>query len=133
MIRMLTTERETASQQADDRGFPGAHTREAIARVVLAELQRVLPAGSRQRLAAQTSLAESGIDDLLLGDAVARIEGRYGMRFHQQWLAGLRTCGDLVDCVAERMFDAADRSPEASRLPSVGRADDRSVGRWTKT
>ena len=133
MIRMLTTEREMEGQWADDRGMPGAYTRDAIGRVVLAELTRVRPSGSRGPLAAQTSLAGCGIDEVLLGDAVARIEGRYGMRFHQQWLAGLRTCGDLVDCVAERMFDAADRSPEASRLPSVGRADDRSVGRWTKT
>ena len=127
MIRMLTTERETASQQADDRGFPGAHTREAIARVVLAELQRVLPAGSRQRLAAQTSLAESGIYDLLLGDAVARIEGRYGMRFHDQWLSDVRTCGNLVDCVAERMFDEADRQLEGNHpLPvAAGRVGER--------
>ncbi len=123
MIRMLTTERETEGQWTDDRGMPGAYTRDAIGRVVLAELARVRPSGSRGPLAAQTSLAGCGIDEVLLGDAVARIEGRYGMRFHQQWLAGLRTCGDLVDCVAERMFDAADRSPEASRLPSVGRAD----------
>jgi 8-amino-7-oxononanoate synthase len=119
MIRMVLTQGETVGHEADDRGLPGAHTREAIARVVLAELERVAPLGTRRQLPQHLSLEDCGIDELLLADALARIEGRYGMRFHEEWLSGVRTCADLVDCVAERMFDAADRALEGPRQHAV--------------
>jgi 8-amino-7-oxononanoate synthase len=109
---------------ADERGLPGAHTRVSIGRVVLAELERVLPAAGRRPLTAAMDLGACGIDDPLLADAVTRIEGRYGMRFRDEWLADVKTCGDLVECVAERMFDAADRlfpaeSAEPASRPSA--------------
>ena len=121
MNRMtLPTTNRDASQlaQADDRDLPGAHTREVISRVVIAELERVLPATSRRPLSLRSSLAAAGIDEGRLADALARLEGRYVMRFHEQWLASVQTCGDLVDCVAERMFDAADRV-EPAREPAA--------------
>lgn len=121
MNRMtLPTTNRDASQlaQADDRDLPGAHTREVISRVVIAELERVLPATSRRPLSLRSSLAAAGIDEGRLADALARLEGRYVMRFHEQWLATVHTCGDLVDCVAERMFDAADRV-EPAREPAA--------------
>ena len=124
MIRVMSNSSEMAATVAsDDREYPGAHTQTAIARVVIGELERVLPATARRPLTAQTSLSACGIDDVLLGDAVARIEGRYGMRFRAEWLALVRNCGDLVDCVAERMFDAADRTAgqAAEALPSRSR------------
>ena len=81
MIRVMSNSSEMAATVAsDDREYPGAHTQTAIARVVIGELERVLPATARRPLTAQTSLSACGIDDVLLGDAVARIEGRYGMR-----------------------------------------------------
>jgi 8-amino-7-oxononanoate synthase len=52
---------------------------------------------------------------------VTRIEGRYQMRFRDEWLHGLRTCGDLVECIAVRMFDEADRTAD-SGVASVRRA-----------
>ena len=94
------------------RDLPAAHTREAIAAVVIGELERVMPPGTRRPLSVRSSLVAAGIDAGRLGDALARIEGRYGMRFREDWLAEVQTCGDLVDCVAERMFDAADRLAE---------------------
>ncbi len=109
---------DTELVDTDERGLPGAHTRASIGRVVLAELERVLPQQARRPLTAAMELAACGIDEVRLADAVARIEGRYGMRFHDQWLAGLQTCGDLVDCVAERMFDAADRLKPSESVPS---------------
>ena len=124
MNRMtLPTTNRDASQlaQADDRDLPGAHTREVISRVVIAELERVLPATSRRPLSLRSSLAAAGIDEGRLADALARLEGRYVMRFHEQWLASVQTCGDLVDCVAERMFDAADRV-EPAREPAAAAA-----------
>jgi 8-amino-7-oxononanoate synthase len=118
MIRMTPPMTDhPAPAVAEDRDHPAAHTREVISRVVIAELERVLPATSRRPLSLRSSLVAAGIDEGRLADAIARLEGRYVMRFHEQWLAGIRTCGDLVDCVAERMFDAADRGvrPSAER------------------
>ena len=112
MLRTTTQTIERAGATAgppDGRDHPAAHTREVIARVVIAELERVLPATSRRPLSLRSSLVAAGIDEGRLADAIARLEGRYVMRFHEQWLAGVRTCGDLVDCVAERMFDDLDR------------------------
>lgn len=91
------------------RDVPGAHRREVIAEVVIAELERVLPPSSQQPLSMRSSLAAAGIDAVRLADAITRLEGRYVMRFHEEWLTSQRTCQDIVDCVAERMFDAADR------------------------
>jgi 8-amino-7-oxononanoate synthase len=101
---------------AEDRLFPGAHRREVIAGVVIAELERVIPPSTRRPLSVRSSLVAAGIDCGRLADAIARLEGRYVMRFHEDWLSNVRTCQDLIDCVAERMFDAADRTD--SRLPT---------------
>ena len=102
----------TAVVPPPGRDIPGAHRREVIASVVLTELERVLPPTSRRPLSPRSSLVAAGIDASRLADAIARIEGRYVMRFREDWLATVRTCGDLVDCVYERMFDAADRADE---------------------
>jgi 8-amino-7-oxononanoate synthase len=90
---------------------PDACSRDAIVGVVMLELRRVMPATSRGPLSPRSNLAAAGIDAIRLADAVARIEGIYGMRFRDEWLSAIRTCADLVDCVAERMFDAVDRLP----------------------
>lgn len=121
------------------RDIPGAHRREVIAGVVIAELERVLPPTSRRPLSMRSSLVAAGIDAGRLGDAVARLEGRYVMRFRDEWLADVRTCGDLVECVAERMFDAADRLPQpglhaepaeptATVAPATTRPESRDIG-----
>ena len=124
MIRMtppMTDRSGSTMVAADDRDHHAAHTREAITRVVIAELERVLPATSRRPLSLRSSLLAAGIDETRLADAIARLEGRDRMRFHERWLAGVGTCGDLVDCVAERMFDAADRAADWT----AGRAAER--------
>jgi 8-amino-7-oxononanoate synthase len=104
---------------------PGAHTRLAITRLVLEELERVAPRPGRRHLEPRASLADVGIDQTRFLDAVHRIEGLYEMRFHADWLEGVRTCGDLVDCIATRMFDAADREaparPRDEQAPSTDR------------
>ncbi len=103
------------------RGEPLAHSRAAIARLVLDELSRVQSPAQRGRLMPTTTLLEAGIDPLGFLDAVNRLEGRYQMRFRDEWLVGIRTCGDLIECIAEHMFDAADRTatepfPECAAL-----------------
>ena len=91
------------------RDRPDAHGRSAISRVVIETLEQVMPAGRSRRLSVHESLADVGIDTERFLDALSRLEGRYQMRFHASWLTGVCTCGDLIDCVAEHMFDAADR------------------------
>jgi 8-amino-7-oxononanoate synthase len=122
IIMVPRISREDVASTLEDRGGrdrPDACSRDAIAGVVLAELERVKPSTVRGPLAPRSSLAAAGIDAGRLGDAVARIEGVYGMRFREDWLASIRTCGDLVDCVAQRMFDAADRPASAVVAPAV--------------
>ncbi len=103
------------------RGAPLAHSYAAIAQLVLDELARVQPPDRRGRLTATTTLVEAGIDQFGFLDAVTRIEGCYQMRFHDEWLAGIRTCGDLIECIAEHMFDDADRAPAE---PPAARAEE---------
>jgi 8-amino-7-oxononanoate synthase len=96
---------------AVERARPGAHSRAAIAAVVLEELARV--ASSGHELGLGSSLVRHGVDGGRFLDAIARIEGRYQMRFRDEWLRDVRTCGDLVESVALHMFDAADRDGRA--------------------
>lgn len=118
----MTVTMHTGSVRTVDRDAPDAATRAAISRVVLEELTRVRPAGSTDRLAAGSSLAGSGIDASRFLDAVHRLEGRYGMRFRADWLDNIVTCGDLIDRVATRMFDAVDIA--AASRPAEPPTDD---------
>ena len=104
-------------------GWPD-HSRHAILRLVMAELERSAPPGVRLADPGRI-LADSGIDRPRLLDAVSRLEGRYQMRFHDEWLRKIRTCDDLVECIAMRMFDPADRAVgwrPRSAEPPVARA-----------
>ena len=92
------------------RKVPNAAGRTAISRVVLAALEQVRPAGEMRRLSADSVIADAGIDAERFLDAVSHLEGHYEMRFHASWLAGMRCCGDVVECIATNMFDAADRA-----------------------
>jgi 8-amino-7-oxononanoate synthase len=109
------------------RQVPGAHARPAISRVVLETLERVRPAQSGPALAAHSVLAAAGIDSERFLDAICVLEARYQMRFHASWLTGIRTCGDLIDRVAEHMFDAADRLEPAVDGPRGRAAGDRTT------
>lgn len=104
---------------------PGAHGRSAISEVVIETLEQVRPAGRPGRLSTHSSLAEAGIDSERFLDAVNRLEGRYQMRFHASWLVAVRTCGDLIEQVAEHMFDAADRAARVATSPSPSPAASR--------
>jgi 8-amino-7-oxononanoate synthase len=43
------------------------------------------------------------------------------MRFRDEWLVGIRSCGDLVECIANHMFDLVDREDDALAEPPVER------------
>ncbi len=101
------------------RDRPDDCSREAVACVVMAELERVMLPAAAGPLSTQSSLVDAGIDAGRLSDALVRIEGLYGMRFRAEWLASIHTCGDLIDCVSERMFDAADRPTMVAGDPPV--------------
>lgn len=102
-----------------DRSAPKAHLRSTITRLVLEELVRVGGSGSAAAITPRTSLKDAGVDDTALMDAVNRIEGRYQMRFCEEWLQDVRTCGDLIECVAVRMFDTVDSEFPASAPTSA--------------
>jgi 8-amino-7-oxononanoate synthase len=85
------------------------NSRAAIARLVIAELERARPATNRGGLDPAAALEASGIDRSRFLDAMSRIEGLFEMRFRDEWLRDIRTAADLVDCVERRMLDAADR------------------------
>ena len=102
-----------------DRSAPKAHLRSSITRLVLEELVRVGRSGSAGAITPRTSLKDAGVDDTALMDAVNRIEGRYQMRFCEEWLQDVRTCGDLIECVAVRMFDTVDSELPASAPTSA--------------
>ena len=101
-----------------DRSRPRAHSRETIERVVFEEVARVSSTATIRTLVPESSLAGCGIDTARFLDVITRIEGRYQMRFRDEWLDGIRTCADLVDCIAIRMFDEADRAGEVAERMS---------------
>lgn len=104
---------------AVDRGSPAAATRTMITRVVFEELKRVRPAGVTGVVSEGSSLDSCGIDGARFLDAIHRLEGRYGMRFREEWLETIVTCGDLVDRVTTSMFDAGDRALVAAEPRSA--------------
>jgi 8-amino-7-oxononanoate synthase len=115
------------------RSEPKASSRSAITRVVFEELARVQAPAQRRPLTPGMTLAEAGVGPIRFLDAVNRIEGRYQMRFADEWLDRIHTCGDLVECIAEHMFDDVDRqppvaprqsSPPAGRPAPVATADE---------
>jgi 8-amino-7-oxononanoate synthase len=72
-------------------------------------------------LSDRATLREAGLDEAAFLDAVARIEARYEMRFRDEWLSDIRTCGDLVECIATHMVDDGDPDTAAEaerRLPA---------------
>ena len=93
-----------------ERRQPQSFSRRSIAKVVFEELARVQAMRSPLdpvsiRLLPSSLLAEAGIKDTVFMDAVSRIEGRYQMRFRDEWLLDMQTCEDLIACIADHMFD----------------------------
>jgi len=101
-----------------DRIQPRSHSRESIERVVFEEVARVSPTATLRTLVPESSLVGCGIDTARFLDVITRIEGRYQMRFRDEWLHGIRTCADLIECIAARMFDEADRVVQSGERPS---------------
>ena len=95
--------------------FVRSRSKTAITRLVIEELARFQPRGRRGGFSDRSTLADAGLDDAAFLDVVNRIEGRYEMRFRDDWLRGIQTCGDLVDCIARHMVDAGD--PDTSAEP----------------
>ena len=97
--------------------FVRSRSKTAITRLVVEELGRVQAPGRRGGLSDRSTLADAGVDDAAFLDAVTRIEGHYGMRFRDEWIDRIQTCGDLVDCIARHMVDSGD--PDTAAEPPV--------------
>lgn len=104
-----------AAPRQETEVFVRSRSKTAITRLVVEELARFQPRGRRGGLSDRSTLADAGLDDAAFLDVVNRIEGRYEMRFRDDWLRGIQTCGDLVDCIARHMVDAGD--PDTSAEP----------------
>ncbi|MFM8890165.1 MAG: hypothetical protein ACKOTB_00845, partial [Planctomycetia bacterium] len=104
---------EYGRQTGGERSRPRAHAHDVIADVVFAEVASLSPAAATMGRGDERSLADCGIDASRFIDLVNRLEGRDQMRFREEWLRGIRTCGDLVACIATRMFDEADRAGDS--------------------
>jgi len=115
---------EAAIVREEVRSRPDAASRHVIAAVVMEELAAVQPAGVGGRIVGGQPLADVGIDHGRLLDAIQRIEGRYGMRFHEAWLRDVTTCDDLVACIAAHMFDRVDRDQADAHMARVRAAAD---------
>jgi len=86
-----------------------ASTHEAIERLVIEEVGRL---GGRPN-SFNASFAGLGIDAGHFADVIHRIEARYGMRFHGEWLRGIDSWADLVACIEQHLRDSLD-SPRAA-------------------
>ncbi len=98
---------------SDERIRPDAALRSSIAAVVMEELDGVRAADGDTCPSADTPFLSAGIDAGRFLDALQRIEGRYGMRFHESWLQSVTTTDELVECIAANMFDTLDHEAAA--------------------
>jgi acyl carrier protein len=73
--------------------------RAQIAETVFQEVRRVVPEGLSQDPDLVSSLSEIGLDSLQKMDVVNALEEAFGMRFKEEWLYDMETCGDLVACI----------------------------------
>ncbi len=65
-------------------------------REVLACVEGAVPPELHVTVDAATSLDELGLDSLTRMDVVNAVEGRFNVRFPEDWLFDIETCGDLV-------------------------------------
>jgi 8-amino-7-oxononanoate synthase len=104
-------------ESLDGRSRPDAALRSSIAAVVMEELGG---AGT----SADAAFSTESIDTARLLDALQRIEGRYGMRFHDSWLRTVTTANDLIECIAANMFDTLDHAAAAEHEAEARAARD---------
>ncbi len=81
--------------------------RAAVAAAVLAQVQEALPEDVVADITLDTSLDELGLDSIAIMEVFSRIEEAFGMRFREDWLYDLQTCGEVVECVAAHMTKGA--------------------------
>ena len=99
---------------------------------VLSEVRAVMPKDLVDRLSLDSSLFELGLDSIAIMDVVNRLEKQFGMRFREEWLYDMETCGDLVDCISRHANPeageekspapppkAASPPPEAGPIPAA--------------
>ena len=70
--------------------------RTQIAETVFQEVRRVVPEVLSSELNLTSSLSEVGLDSLQKMDVVNALEKTFRMRFKEEWLYDMETCGDLV-------------------------------------
>jgi len=75
--------------------------RDDISSVVYENVNALLPTGLQTELSFDTSLVELGLDSLTRMDIANRVEAAFSIRFSEDDLFDMETCGDLVERIAE--------------------------------
>lgn len=91
----------------------------AIAETVLTEVRGVIPKDLDVQPSLDSSLYTLGLDSIAIMDVANRIEKRFGMRFREEWLYDLETCGDLVDCIVRHAGSAGGGQTATPHPPAV--------------
>mgnify|MGYP000601524483 CR=1 FL=1 len=71
------------------------------AQTVIDEIRSMVPPDWTEDLDLDTSLYDIGLDSLARMEIITRLEKVFGIRFTEDLLFDLETCGDLVDCIDE--------------------------------
>ena len=103
--------RQPGANVVSERALP-AITYEAIVELLQSEVDR-LPASSRIHWG--ESFSECGIDAVAFHDVVHRIESRYQMRFHSEWLEGVDCWNDLAERIERHLVDRRDADERGGR------------------
>lgn len=71
----------------------------AIADVVFDQVRSIIPPDIQTELTLESSLYDIGVDSLARMGVINRLEESFGIRFPEDMLYDLETCGDLIECV----------------------------------
>jgi acyl carrier protein len=101
-----------------------------IADAVFEQVRRVLPPEIICQVTLDSSLAEIGLDSLARMNVLNCLEEAFGIRFSEDSLYDMETCGDVVEYIEAAAAGAGERrssSELAAAPPSVSRMVDRSA------
>lgn len=102
-----------------------------IAQAVFEQVRLAAPGGLVGEISLETSLFEVGLDSIARMDVLNRLEETFAVRFMEDELYDLETCGDLVEgIVAKRAKGGAAKStaaPEPAAKPQADQPADREI------
>lgn len=89
-----------------------------IAEVVFEIVRALIPPGIQSSLTLDSSLYDNGLDSLGRMGIVNRLEETFAIRFPEDMLYDLNSCGDLIECI-ETILDQKQKQQAAPRKPAA--------------